>query len=274
MAVTAPTTTWTYDADGNMLSETDPLGNTTSTSYDGWNRAVSTTDALGNTTTTAYDPWNNVVAVTDPLGRTTQYVYNNQGEKIEQIAPDPDDYTATGGTNGTLVSPTTYYGFDAAGNLSYVTEPLGAGERWRHGSGRPCIHHLVFLRRLEPPDVGSRCPGGHELSERRAARHAAQGQHAHHVRLRGQRLESDAGRQRHVAIQTTTYQYDALGRKFKEIDADPSTGRRQRQSDDDLRLRPQRQCSFHDRPERPHDLDGLRRLEPPDQDRERRRQRP
>ena len=130
MAVTAPTTTWTYDADGNMLSETDPLGNTTSTSYDGWNRAVSTTDALGNTTTTAYDPWNNVVAVTDPLGRTTQYVYNNQGEKIEQIAPDPDDYTATGGTNGTLVSPTTYYGFDAAGNLSYVTEPP---TRWRHG---------------------------------------------------------------------------------------------------------------------------------------------
>ena len=62
--------------------------------------------------------------MTDQLLQTTQYVFDNLSRKIETIAPDPDDYTAEGGTNGPLAAPTTYYGYDANGNLKYVTDPL------------------------------------------------------------------------------------------------------------------------------------------------------
>ena len=33
-----PTTTWQYDANGNVIAVTDPLGNTTWTQYNAWNR--------------------------------------------------------------------------------------------------------------------------------------------------------------------------------------------------------------------------------------------
>ena len=125
----APQTTWQYDFDGNLQATTDPLGHTTWTLYDGWNRPTQIIDAVGNVTTTAYDPWNNVTAVTDPLGRRSQYLYDNLGRKITQVAPDPDDYTLTGGTNGSLAAPTTYYGYDPNGNLKYVTDTLNTTGR-------------------------------------------------------------------------------------------------------------------------------------------------
>ena len=42
-----PTTTWTYDADGNVTAVTDPLGNTTWTQYNDQNLPVAITDATG-----------------------------------------------------------------------------------------------------------------------------------------------------------------------------------------------------------------------------------
>ena len=86
---TAPTTTWQYDYNGNVIAVTDPLGNTTSTEYNGWNQPVAVTDALGNTTTTTYDQLGDVASTTDQLGRTTKYVYDNLGRKIGMILPNP-----------------------------------------------------------------------------------------------------------------------------------------------------------------------------------------
>ena len=49
---------------------------------------------------------------------TTEYVYDILGRVTTEIQPDPD-----GG--GALSRPTTYYGYDANGNLRWVTDPLG-----------------------------------------------------------------------------------------------------------------------------------------------------
>ena len=108
-----PQTTWTYDANGNLVSTTDALNNTTTTRYNGWNLPTQVTDALNETTVTTYDELGQVSKVTDPLDRTTQYVYDNLGRKTETIAPDP-------GTG----SPITSYSYDADGNMTSVSDPL------------------------------------------------------------------------------------------------------------------------------------------------------
>ena len=89
-----PITTWTYDLNGNVTSETDPLGNTTWTAYNGSNLPISVTDALGweagnaqHTTTTTYTELGEVSTVTDPLGNVTTYLYDDLGRKTEEIDP-------------------------------------------------------------------------------------------------------------------------------------------------------------------------------------------
>ena len=78
-----------------------------------------------HTVHTTYDQLGRTIAVTDQLARTTDYAYDNLGRKIEQIDPDPDDYTADGGGDCPLAAPHAYYGYDAVGNLKYATGPLG-----------------------------------------------------------------------------------------------------------------------------------------------------
>ena len=127
-----PQMTWQYDLNGNVTAVTDARGFTTWTQYNGWNLPTQATDALGayagdpqHTTTTAYDQLGRVLTVTDTLGRVTTYQYDNLGRKTAVFQPDP----STG--QKTSNSPTTYYGYDADGNLFYTTDPLntlGAGD--------------------------------------------------------------------------------------------------------------------------------------------------
>lgn len=109
---TGPSTTWTWDVAGNMLSMTDPLGRVTYFGYDALNRRVSqsvpTTTAVWNGTTMVYDAYGNVISTTDPLGRTTIYTYDNLHHKTSETQPDP----GVVGEN----APQTRYAFDAFGN--------------------------------------------------------------------------------------------------------------------------------------------------------------
>jgi RHS repeat-associated protein len=51
----AGTTTWTYNPDGQVLTETDSLGHVTTSVYDGDGNTADTIDPLGNITKTSYD---------------------------------------------------------------------------------------------------------------------------------------------------------------------------------------------------------------------------
>ena len=70
-----------YDADGDLTSQTDPLGNVTGYGYDALGRETSVTapspngEGSGLTTTYAYDLVGNLLSQTDPLGHTTSYTY-------------------------------------------------------------------------------------------------------------------------------------------------------------------------------------------------------
>jgi YD repeat-containing protein/autotransporter-associated beta strand protein len=116
-----PVTRFAYDAAGNLVATTDPLGRTTWRQFDALGRVTAETDALGivsgdplHTTRTEYDAAGRVTAVIDELGRRTDTIYDTLGRKIRTLAPDAGQ--------GRL---TTHYGYDAAGNLRFTTDPRG-----------------------------------------------------------------------------------------------------------------------------------------------------
>jgi RHS repeat-associated protein/uncharacterized repeat protein (TIGR01451 family) len=114
-------TTYTYDANGNLASETDPLGRTTSYSYDNLGLPRSLTRPLpaptghaptgstaSNTTSYLYDDFGRLIEIDEPLGRVTKYVYDNNGNKSS--ATDPNGNTTT-------------YQYDALNRLILTTFP-------------------------------------------------------------------------------------------------------------------------------------------------------
>jgi RHS repeat-associated protein len=76
----AGTTTWIYDADSQLTSETDPLGSITSFVYDGDGNRTQVTDPKGNVTKTVYDLDSRKSSTTVGFGTsaasTTSYGYD------------------------------------------------------------------------------------------------------------------------------------------------------------------------------------------------------
>jgi YD repeat-containing protein len=66
---------FTYDANGNLATRTDSLGNTTTTIYEPvFNRVTSSTDPLGNVTRFTYDARGNQLTRTDANGNTSSFI--------------------------------------------------------------------------------------------------------------------------------------------------------------------------------------------------------
>ncbi len=112
-------TTKTYDAAGNLLTVTDPLGNTTTTTYDALNRPNLVTYADGTNSTVKYTSTGLAYFKTDELGRQSQTDFDSAGRAVAVHQPDPATGTITGN------SPTVHTDYDANGNPVHVTNPLG-----------------------------------------------------------------------------------------------------------------------------------------------------
>jgi len=73
---------WAYDAVGNALALTDPLGHTTQQSFDALNRPTVLTEAAGSSeqrvTTYGYDARGTNTSTVDPLGHTTQWTFEGR----------------------------------------------------------------------------------------------------------------------------------------------------------------------------------------------------
>jgi len=137
-------TTATYDADGDLLSMTEPRGNlpgaspgsyTTTRTYNAAGELVSTTDPLGDVTHYTYNQAGLLASITDPGGNVTTYGYNLLGEltSVTSAAGTKEAGTTTYayGPRGDLVAETnpagktTTYAYDALGELASTTNPLG-----------------------------------------------------------------------------------------------------------------------------------------------------
>ncbi|MBB5352681.1 RHS repeat-associated protein [Haloferula luteola] len=123
----------TYDANGNLLTVTDPLGMTTTQSYDDRNRLVrveapAVEDAEWGTvhppvTSTVYDAVGNTVYAVDPRGTVVKTDYD--------AAHRPYQTIAAYGLDEQMV---TISEFDANGNVVAVTDPNGNVTRNRYDS--------------------------------------------------------------------------------------------------------------------------------------------
>ncbi len=78
----------TYDAAGNELTRTDPVGNTTAMAYDLRHRLVSTSNALGQVETRGYDTLGRLATLTDGNGGLTRHSYDALGRLVQRITPD------------------------------------------------------------------------------------------------------------------------------------------------------------------------------------------
>jgi len=106
-----PTITSTYDADGNLTSETDATGSY-SYSYDALNRLSQETTPQG-TVSYGYDNASNLTGLTDPSGTTT-YAY------------DPDNLLSSI-REPAAANPITFQ-YDANGNRTEIDYPNGISE--------------------------------------------------------------------------------------------------------------------------------------------------
>jgi YD repeat-containing protein len=105
------TTTWAYDDDSEVTSETDPDGNTTDYSYDADGNQTEVTDGLGNITKTTYDADDRISTVTQGYGTDSASTTSNTYD----ITPDDCPADVTGTTyctqveNGLSETTTDYY---------------------------------------------------------------------------------------------------------------------------------------------------------------------
>ncbi|MGE4182848.1 MAG: Ig-like domain-containing protein, partial [Limisphaerales bacterium] len=111
---------FTFDAAGKLLTQTDARGAdfTKSYSYDARGRIASVTDAAGNITTYAYDEAGNLLRRVDSdkasgATRTYTYTYDGLGRRTSETI------------NGLF---TTSFGFDASGNVLTISGPLTDSE--------------------------------------------------------------------------------------------------------------------------------------------------
>ena len=81
----SPTTTFAYDAQGNLVATTDALQNQQSFQYDALHRVTQATDQRGQSVVYQYDDSGNVISVTDRLERQTQFVYDDRNRVVERI---------------------------------------------------------------------------------------------------------------------------------------------------------------------------------------------
>jgi RHS repeat-associated protein len=119
------TTKYEYDSTGSYLTrESDPLGHSTSYNYDAVGNLTSTTNPAGGITRLDYDPNDRPVVVTDPAGGTTRYGYDPLGSGV--IVRDARSASATDDTYATR------YGYDPGQRRMSMTDPLGRAVGYTH----------------------------------------------------------------------------------------------------------------------------------------------
>ncbi|GAB6167539.1 hypothetical protein JCM19992_35390 [Thermostilla marina] len=128
--LTSPVYQYTYDAAGNLVAETDPLGNVTQYEYDSRGRVVRTIqpdpDGPGPlaspVTRQFYDAAGRTSHVIDPLGHVTEYAYDNADRLIANYHGTVIDDGATG-----------------------YAEPAGTWADWQAGyAGNSRVHSTVM----------------------------------------------------------------------------------------------------------------------------------
>jgi RHS repeat-associated protein len=131
------TTSYQYDANGNVTQITDPLGRVTTQSYDPLNRLVNQLQpppvaaAARPSISYQYNGQDQLTQVTDPLNHNTVYTPNGLGQITKVVSPDTGTATSTYDESNNLKTSTdargklTTYSYDALNRLTKITYASG-----------------------------------------------------------------------------------------------------------------------------------------------------
>ena len=122
-------TSYTYTPSGMLKTMTDELGRVTEYTYNAQDRLTMTVTAKNtpdeSTTHTEYDAAGRLTAFVDGNGNRTDYEYNARNQLTRVLRADPDGA-------GPLARPQLSYNYDAAGNLTRMTDELNHVTTWQH----------------------------------------------------------------------------------------------------------------------------------------------
>jgi len=196
------TAEYQYDNLGRMIVQTDPLGNETAYLYDVLGRQYRVTqpdpDGPSNplespVTNYYYDAAGNLVAVVDALGIETRYEYDGLGRQIKVIQNYVDgEYNSAYADEDVI----TAYAYDAAGQLTSATDPLGNVTTYVYDA----LGRQIKIIQPDPDGAGPLASPETEYVYDAAGRLVA--------------VTNPLGK-------VTSYEYDALGRTLKVIQPDP-----------------------------------------------------
>ena len=132
------TTNWSY-TDGCLTGTQDALGHATSITCNGSGQPVSVTDPLGHTTHFGYNGYD-LASITDPLSRTTSFNRDDLGRIVSLIDPLGNTVLRTYDSNDRVISSTnslgftTQYSYDNDGNLTSVMDPANGTTSYSYDS--------------------------------------------------------------------------------------------------------------------------------------------
>lgn len=108
---TGDTWSFAYDANGNLITSTDPLSRQTTYAYDSFNNLVSVYAPGGRTVSFGYDDTYRLTAVSDSEGNISTLEYSGMGFLTKATSPTP-------------IVATIELEYDGMGNLLTLTDPL------------------------------------------------------------------------------------------------------------------------------------------------------
>ena len=116
------TTTYSYDNNDNLLTETDALDHTTSYAYDANDNLTQITNAKGYNTALTYDN-NDFLASVTFQGATKSYTYNRDGSMATFTNPNGHTFNYTYNNSGELTNDGyASYSYNSKGQISSITK--------------------------------------------------------------------------------------------------------------------------------------------------------
>ena len=193
-----------YDAAGNMIRVSDPMGAETQFDYNGLGQMISVTDPLGGRYSYAYDAKGRIVETTNPLGLKTVYERDAVGNLLKEIGPDGFEQKFEYNARNHLISSTDEQGNTARYNRSFdgkvlsTIDPEGVTVSYEYDDSGRLVKTIdgngneIHMEYGEGSVYGcSSCAGGRV----------------------GQPMRIE------YPTFTKTFTYDAMGRKTSETDA-------------------------------------------------------
>lgn len=133
-----------YDANGRLISQTDPKLNVTRLAYDGLDNLVSIVNPMGEATSFAYNSRGWQLSQTDPDGHVTSFKYDNNGNVIQITDPSGGAITLGYDPENRLIQKTdqnnhtVFFTRNGAGEVTGITDGLGNTQTAQlNGMGQP-----------------------------------------------------------------------------------------------------------------------------------------